>query len=318
LIHFYKRMILNRMIFQIGKMASTEMMKRLETRASAAEQIITLLKDQIAEIKTCAQNNAYNGEIEQLKSENENLKIEIETWKKKLIEAEIKNGKKVFSHPSNAVTETPAESCKAATETQPLVKNEQPIHNEKDKKEKKAKPPKEKKETKKEIAEDIPIDVGRLDMRVGHIRNAKRHPDADSLYVEEIDCGDENPRTVISGLVKFIPEEEMQDRMAIVLCNLKPSKMRGILSEAMVMCASTPDKVEILSPPAGSKPGDPVHVEGYTRNPDAQLNPKKKIFEACAPDLKVNSSREATYKGVKWTVNGSSILAPSLCEVQIK
>ena len=62
------------------------------------------------------------------------------------------------------------------------------------------------------------------------------------------------------------------------------------------MCASTPEKVEILSPPAGSKPGDPVQVEGYTRNPDAQLNPKKKIFEACAPDLKVNGDKEACYK----------------------
>ena len=48
---------------------------------------------------------------------------------------------------------------------------------------------------------------------------------------------------VISGLVKHIPLEEMQNRMVILLCNLKPAKMRGIVSEAMVMCASTPDKV---------------------------------------------------------------------------
>jgi methionine--tRNA ligase beta chain len=80
-------------------------------------------------------------------------------------------------------------------------------------------------------------------MRVGLIRSAKRHPDADALYVEEVDVGEDKPRTVISGLVKFIPEEQMQNRMAILLCNLKPSKMRGIMSEAMVMCASTPDKV---------------------------------------------------------------------------
>ena len=43
--------------------------------------------------------------------------------------------------------------------------------------------------------------------------------------------------------MKFIPEDQMQNRMAILLCNLKPSKMRGINSEAMVMCASTPEKV---------------------------------------------------------------------------
>ena len=38
----------------------------------------------------------------------------------------------------------------------------------------------------------------------------------------------------------------MQNRMVVLLCNLKPAKMRGIVSEAMVMCASTPDKVGSL------------------------------------------------------------------------
>merc|ERR1712055_9914 len=100
---------------------------------------------------------------------------------------------------------------------------------------------------------------------------------------EKIECGEAQPRQVISGLVKHIPIEEMQNRMVVILCNLKPAKMRGIMSEAMVMCASTPEKVEVLAPPPGSKPGDLVQVEGFSRAPDAQLNPKKKIFEACAP-----------------------------------
>lgn len=65
-----------------------------------------------------------------------------------------------------------------------------------------------------------------------------RHPDADSLYVEKIDVGEEKPRTVISGLVNFISIEELQDRLVVVLCNLKPSKMRGIESQGMVLCAS--------------------------------------------------------------------------------
>ena len=41
-------------------------------------------------------------------------------------------------------------------------------------------------------------------------------------------------------------------------------RMRGVPSEAMVMCASTPEKVEILDPPPGSVPGDRVSCEGYT------------------------------------------------------
>ena len=107
--------------------------------------------------------------------------------------------------------------------------------------------------------------------------------------------------------------------MVILLCNLKPSKMRGIVSEAMVMCASTPDKVEVLSPPAGAAPGDLVSVPGYDRNPDAQLNPKKKIFEACAPDLKANDAGVATYKGVPWEVAGKGpCTSQTLKNVQIK
>ena len=123
---------------------------------------------------------------------------------------------------------------------------------------------------------------------------------------------------MISGLVKFIPDAEMQDRMAVLLCNLKPSKMRGIMSEAMVMCASTPEKVEILAPPPGAKPGDVVEVKGFNRAPDAQLNPKKKIFEAVAPDLLVNSVHQATYKGELCTVNDSPVTSQTLAGVNIK
>lgn len=108
------------------------------------------------------------------------------------------------------------------------------------------------------------IDGSRLDLRVGKIVDVQKHPDADTLYVEQIDCGEESgPRTVVSGLVKHVPIEAMQNRLVVVLCNLKPAKMRGVLSEAMVMCASSPEKVEILLPPEGAAPGDRVTFEKY-------------------------------------------------------
>lgn len=56
---------------------------------------------------------------------------------------------------------------------------------------------------------------------------------------------------------------QMQNRMAVLLCNLKPAKMRGVVSQAMVMCASSPDKVEILDPPSGAVPGDRVTFQGF-------------------------------------------------------
>jgi tRNA-binding EMAP/Myf-like protein len=50
--------------------------------------------------------------------------------------------------------------------------------------------------------------------------------------------GESSPRTVVSGLVNYVPIEEMQDLMVVVLCNLKPAKMRGVESNGMILCAS--------------------------------------------------------------------------------
>ena len=64
---------------------------------------------------------------------------------------------------------------------------------------KKEKPKKEKKPAvaSSNDGADAIVDVGRLDMRVGLIRTAKKHPDADALYFEEVDVGEEKPKTVL-------------------------------------------------------------------------------------------------------------------------
>ena len=101
---------------------------------------------------------------------------------------------------------------------------------------------------------------GMIDLRVGLIRKAEKHPDADSLYVSHIDVGEEKERIVCSGLVKYIPLEEMQNRVVVCVCNLNEVKMRGITSQAMVLAASErvegdaeKEKVELVIPPEGAK-----------------------------------------------------------------
>uniref|UniRef100_A0A5S6QKB4 Methionine--tRNA ligase, cytoplasmic n=1 Tax=Trichuris muris TaxID=70415 RepID=A0A5S6QKB4_TRIMR len=157
---------------------------------------------------------------------------------------------------------------------------------------------------KQHVDEEAPPDFSRLDVRVGLIKTATKHPDADSLYVEKVDLGEGKLRTVISGLVNFIPIEQMQNRLAILLCNLKPVKMRGIESQAMVLCASTKEAVEILEPPNGSTPGDRVSCCLYDGTPEKQLNPKKKIWEALQPLLLVDSEGRACFKGTPLQVAG--------------
>ena len=111
----------------------------------------------------------------------------------------------------------------------------------------------------------------------------------------------------------------MQDRMVVLLCNLKPAKLRGVMSEAMVLCASTPEKVELLVPPEGAQIGDRVSVEGFEGEPAPECNTKNKIFDLVQPDLKTNDELFATYKGKNLEIKGKgAIKSATLKNVPVK
>ncbi|XP_039050848.1 methionine--tRNA ligase, cytoplasmic-like [Hibiscus syriacus] len=180
---------------------------------------------------------------------------------------------------------------------------------------KKQKPKKSSADSKdKPTSTEPEISITRLDIRVGKIIKAQKHPDADSLYVEEIDVGEAQPRTVVSGLVKYIPLEEMQNRLVCVLCNLKPATMRGIKSHAMVLAASNDDhtKVELVEPPKSATVGERVTFPGFTGEPDDVLNPKKKVWETLQVDLHSDGNLVACYKDVPLTTSAGVCKASSI------
>jgi len=292
--------------------------------SAQADQIIASLRSQIDEIKAQAPLPKQVQETI-LKQENAQLRKIVEKLKSDLTALELRNGKiqVALPKPQKQQQKSKKESTNQKQESKPeATKKEEKKTEEKPKKEKKQKESKPK-SAPAPPADDKPIDVSRLSMKVGKIVECVKHPDADALYLEKIECGEAQPRQVISGLVKHIPIEEMQNRMVVILCNLKPAKMRGIMSEAMVMCASTPEKVEILAPPTGAAPGDVVTVPGFEGAPDEMIKPTNKkavsIFEQVAPDLKTNDNGEASYKGVAWEVKGKgSIKSQSLKNVQVK
>ncbi|PTD03925.1 tRNA-aminoacylation cofactor ARC1 [Fusarium culmorum] len=181
------------------------------------------------------------------------------------------------------------------------------------KKEKKEKAPKQKAAP----APAAPLSPALIDLRVGHILKAINHPDADSLYVSTIAVGDKPGnedyveyegqicRTVCSGLNGLVPLESMQGRKVVVVCNLKPVKMRGIKSCAMVLAASPKIKegevddhkgpVELVTPPEGSKAGDRVWFEGWEGQPEGVLNPKKKVWEMFQPGFTTTGGLEVAF-----------------------
>ncbi|KAJ8328102.1 G4 quadruplex nucleic acid binding protein [Batrachochytrium dendrobatidis] len=140
-------------------------------------------------------------------------------------------------------------------------------------------------------------DLSKLDIRIGTIVSVKRHPDAETLYVEEIDLGEATARVVVSGLVKYMSESALENRKVVVLCNLKPAKMRGIESQAMVLATTSSDgaTVELLEPPAGSQNGDVCFFDGHKGTPEKQLNPKRKVWESIQPNFLTDTEFQAVY-----------------------
>ena len=77
----------------------------------------------------------------------------------------------------------------------------------------------------------------RLDIRTGRIVSVGDHPDAEKLYLLNVDVGEGSPRQIVAGLKAFYTKEEMLDRDVLVLCNLKPAKLRGLMSNGMLLAA---------------------------------------------------------------------------------
>ncbi|CAK7240732.1 MAG: G4 quadruplex nucleic acid binding protein [Sporothrix thermara] len=205
--------------------------------------------------------------------------------------------------PAAAAAAAAAASAAGAPEGAPTKKKE--------KKEKQARPPKA------APPPPAPPSPSLIDLRVGHILKAVKHPEADSLYVSTIAMGDAKGttdteeyegqivRTVCSGLNGLVPLEEMQGRRVVVVCNLKPVKMRGIKSSAMVLAASPRLKegeedhhggpVELVNPPADAPAGTKVFFEGWKGEPEGQLNPKKKVWEMFQPGFTTTDSLEVAF-----------------------
>ncbi|KAI1724151.1 tRNA synthetases class I (M) domain-containing protein [Ditylenchus destructor] len=290
---------------------------------ATAQETIDSLLNSVGQKLDLAKKLFTSNEVEKIETVNAKLRQEVESLKLQLGgNASILNvtGSSTNDDIKNDANVKTTQENDLDSSTQATKNSKEPTKKAPQKDQVKAAPSeKSAKGTPSANVNDEAVDVGRLDLRVGRIIEAKKHPDADALYVEQIDLGEGQPRTVVSGLVRFVPLEQMQNRLVVCCCNLKPAKMRGIESQAMVLCASTPEKVEIMEVPAECQPGDVVLCDGFTRRPDPVLNPKKKVWETVAVDLKVSDDGVAVYKGKPLKIGGSHpMTAPTLRNVPVK
>lgn len=94
----------------------------------------------------------------------------------------------------------------------------------------------------------------KLDIRVALVEEVERIPKADKLYKLSIDLGTEK-RTLVAGLAEHYKVEELKGKKIVVLTNLEPRKLKGILSQGMLLAAVDGDKVSILVPQKDLPPG---------------------------------------------------------------
>ena len=109
-----------------------------------------------------------------------------------------------------------------------------------------------------------------LKMVVGKIKEVKDHPDADSLYLMKVDLGKKfGIKQVVAGLKKNLKPDVLLNRKAVFCVNIKPTKLRGELSEAMVFAANDHENVALLNAEK-SKIGDEVCFQGM-ENDSAEI-----------------------------------------------
>lgn len=90
-------------------------------------------------------------------------------------------------------------------------------------------------------------DFKKLDLRVGRILSVKDHPNANKLYLLEVDIGTEK-RQVVAGMKAFYKPEELTGQNVIIIANLAPAVIRGSESQGMMLAATSGEVVAVLTP----------------------------------------------------------------------
>ncbi|MFH1332120.1 MAG: methionine--tRNA ligase, partial [archaeon] len=90
-------------------------------------------------------------------------------------------------------------------------------------------------------------DWKKLDIRVGTIKKAEPHPNADKLVVLQVDIGEAKERQLVAGLKQYYKPEELVGKRVVIFANLKPANLRGVDSNGMILAAVNNKDVVLLT-----------------------------------------------------------------------
>ncbi|CAI5980948.1 unnamed protein product [Closterium sp. NIES-65] len=134
----------------------------------------------------------------------------------------------------------------------------------------------------------------KCDIRVARVQAVEPHPVAEKLYVCQVEVAPGEVRQVVAGLRKFISQEELQGRLVCAVCNLKPAKLAGQPSQAMMLAGSHPsaeaeagEVVKLIDPPQDAAVGDRVCIQGRPASAAPVKQLSSKVWEKVAGLLRV-------------------------------
>lgn len=95
-------------------------------------------------------------------------------------------------------------------------------------------------------------DFDKVELKVAEIIDCRKVKDADKLLQFRLDAGDEGHRQILSGIAEFYPEPtDLIGKKVVIVANLKPRKMRGEVSQGMILSAESEGKLFIVEAPKG-------------------------------------------------------------------
>ena len=87
----------------------------------------------------------------------------------------------------------------------------------------------------------------KLDIRIGTVETCEKVEGSDKLYKLMVDCGEDEPRQILSSLVDWYTADELVGKVIPVLMNLKPAKIFGQMSYGMLLAAEVGEDCVLMT-----------------------------------------------------------------------
>lgn len=89
-------------------------------------------------------------------------------------------------------------------------------------------------------------DFAKVELRLAKVLEAQRVPKSDKLLQLKVEAGDAEPRQILAGIGKTYAPEELIGKHVVIVANLAPRKMMGLMSQGMVLAASDDEGLSVL------------------------------------------------------------------------